>query len=245
MTEHYIILSSSYTDGARICFDIIDSFNKAQEAIDKIKDKCGADVSLAFQAVTTESADWSSVRENDPFFADVLKIEFLDDFIAKINRDRELTAFDVTKYILSTVQCTHLKLQKLLYFCYADYLCATGSPLFNDKICALPYGPVVSAVCDFFKGTYKPLTIQDLDKQKLTSNPKLNMPARSKILFTRNGNRKLNSIDRTLYNYKTLDAFELVKLTHRDNTPWSITKQFGQRDISNEVIIAYHVNETI
>lgn len=58
-------------------------------------------------------------------------------------KDRKLKGIDVAKYILSKTPCTQLKLQKLVYLCFADYLCDTGKELFTDKIYAFKYGPVV------------------------------------------------------------------------------------------------------
>ncbi len=41
---------------------------------------------------------------------------------------------------------TNLKLQKLLYYCQANSLLSTTTPLFLDKIIAWKYGPVVEEV---------------------------------------------------------------------------------------------------
>ena len=40
------------------------------------------------------------------------------------------------------VAITHLKLQKLLYFCYGCYLARTGEELFAEPLEAWPKGPV-------------------------------------------------------------------------------------------------------
>lgn len=57
------------------------------------------------------------------------------------------TAAAVADYILAYaaergVAITHLKLQKLLYFCYGCYLARTGEELFAEPLEAWPKGPV-------------------------------------------------------------------------------------------------------
>lgn len=57
------------------------------------------------------------------------------------------TAAAVADYILAYaaergVAVTHLKLQKLLYFCYGCYLARTGEELFAEPLEAWPKGPV-------------------------------------------------------------------------------------------------------
>lgn len=248
MTTHYIILSSSYSHGDRICLDYVDDIYCASKDIVKIQTVCGEDVAISFYSVITRGEDWNSVRFADKFFDGVRKIDNVDEFINEINNDRQSTALDLARYILSKVgQCTHLKLQKLLYFCYADYLCATGEKLFeDDKICAITYGPVVSNICDMLKGTYGNLTQEDLFDEEDKYLPEFTyLPARSRIMFTRNGNRKLMSIDRTLSIYGDMNQYELVNLTHRDNSPWAVTKSRNGHRIYDEVIKNYHKFETI
>ena len=36
-----------------------------------------------------------------------------------------------------------IKIEKLVYLCFVDYLCDTGKKLFTDSIYAFKYGPVV------------------------------------------------------------------------------------------------------
>lgn len=62
---------------------------------------------------------------------------------------------------MSKIKCTQLKLQKLVYFCFADYLCDTGKELFTDKIYAFKYGPVVDSVWK----KYKDYGYEDIDNE--------------------------------------------------------------------------------
>lgn len=76
----------------------------------------------------------------------------VEDFIRLIQVDRVLTGMDIAKYILSKQPCTHLKLQKLVYYCFADYLCEAHDKLFQDEIYAFELGPVIQSVREKFKG---------------------------------------------------------------------------------------------
>lgn len=74
------------------------------------------------------------------------------------------------------------------------------------------------------------------------------MPSRSRILFAKNGRKKIFSIDRTLEKYGQLSAKELVDITHRENTPWKMTevKLWPQKSIiSDEKIKKFHKYEMI
>ena len=75
MIKHYIIMSSSYTDGSRVALDITeDCFLNSKaiaEMIEEIRKNCGKDVPLSTHFIETESASWDSVVAYDPFFEDV------------------------------------------------------------------------------------------------------------------------------------------------------------------------------
>jgi len=241
MITHLVILSSSYSEGTRICIDVIGGAS-ADDVVAKIIKECGKDVSLSLHLIQANSSDWDAVLVSNSFFADVKKIDNVDDFIKVIKKDRTLSALDVTKYIISAHKCTHLKLQKLLYLCYADYLCNHNKQLFvNERICALPHGPVISSICDRYAGS-KDTIKENVD---MPNNRYLFLPARSRIIFAEEGDVKINSIDKTLQNYALMSEKDLVNLTHTINSPWYVTR--GKEDkwgiISDECIIKYHKNE--
>ena len=190
MTRHFIIMSSSYSMGTRIAYDITDPalWNSAaiSEKLNAIKAVCGSDVPLSTHVVEAEDASWAAVQRYDPFFETVLCIDSLEQFAETIDKDRTLTGRDVAVYILSLVPCTHLSLEKLTYFAYAEYLCDTGKKLFADSIYAFRYGPVVESVYERYKkngcDTIQPDTVI---KQDVAESP-----ARSRILFARDGLEK-------------------------------------------------------
>ena len=73
MCDHYIIMSSSYTDGVRVALDVTDSDLICEEhiygLIAEIKKQCGEDILLSSHLIQTESASWDSVVRYDPFSA--------------------------------------------------------------------------------------------------------------------------------------------------------------------------------
>ena len=246
MIKHYIIMSSSYIDGTRIALDFTDASlkdsAKIKMVIEEIKAQCGKDVPLSAHLIGTESVEWKSVSDYDPFFKDVKLIESVSEFSRKICEGRVLSGLDVAKYILTKVQCTHLALQKLAYLAYAEYLCEYSEQLFSDKIYAFKYGPVIASIYDVFKKN----GAQRIDADFAVKTDVKEMPARSRILFARAGGRKLESIDRTIDIYGKFSASELVGITHRSGSPWSHVDYSQQyAPISDELIVAHHCVESV
>jgi len=238
-------MSSSYKQGTRIALDIVDDIlldvDSINRIMDGIKNEAGWDVPLSVQFIEAESPDWKSVEKSDPFFKDVKPYDDSSEFAQALQYDRCLIGLDVAKYILSIVPaCTHLKLQKLTYLCYADYLCQTGHRLYEDTIYAFEYGPVVESVYDVFKGS------RYIGNEINISPNVKEMPARSRILFSEHGFRKICSIDGTLNKYKSFPATQLVDLTHGNgkNTPWSMSYTGKSHEKINDfTILRYHCNE--
>lgn len=246
MCSHFIILSSSYSAGERIALDFTDiSEEKAQyidSVIKKIKQQCGEDVSISIHGVKADDISWESVQKADPFFQGVRLIDNVEEFIETIKKDRSLTGLDVAKYILSLVdECTHLKLEKLVYLCYADYLCETGKRLFEDKIFAYKFGPVIKSVYEEYKFYGK----DSIDEEEVMPKRKYSRSARSRILFSEDGITKMVSILSTLQKYGSLDANSLVTLTHKENSPWRQYKSsLSDQEMKDDIIKKHHSFET-
>ena len=240
-------MSSSYSDGKRIALDITDEKLLTSEAIKKIVEyiriKCDKDVPLSTHYIQTEDISWDSVVKYDPFFDGVECVKEPSDFAKKVKIDRVLTGLDVARYIASKVKCTHLKLEKLVYYAYADYLCSSEKKLFKDVIYAFTHGPVIDSVYQTFKrsgietiypsGESKSVNVRDI------------MPFRSRILFAKDGADKLLSIDNTLSKYAGYSASQLVDFTHKEGTPWSrvdSTKPYEK--IPDNIIKKFHYLES-
>lgn len=247
MIQHLIVLSSSYERGCRIALDFINwDSGDVNAQISRIKKACGDNVSLSLHYIQTNSTTWDSVIETDGYFSNVQIIDTIEDFISIIQKDLKLTGIDVAKYVLSCISCTHLKLQKILYYCYAEYLCQTGKQLFIDRIYAFKYGPVIESVYNACKKTRQELTEDDLCNEQVTAKGIHLLSAKSRILFAEDGECKLSVIDDAIEKLQSYSAEDLVELTHRQNSPWQNTDHYRMYNIiSDDVIRQYHANERI
>ena len=230
MIWHFIIMSSSYSLGRRIALDVSFPVAIEQKTIDscirQIMEECGSDVSISTHLLSTKAESWESVVDSDLFFQDVERIDTIEEFCNLIRQDQKLSGMDVANYILSKVKCTHLKLEKLTYFCYADYLCNKKRQLFQDNIYAFRYGPVIDSVYrEFKKHGHDTIELEEKewpkaqDIQETIPEPMTG----SRILFSKDGIEKMKSIDRTLEMYGQLSAGALVSLTHRQGSPWDLS----------------------
>lgn len=104
---------------------------------------------------------------------------------------------------------TNIKLQKLLYYCFAWYIVATDnkSKLFSDPIEAWQYGPVVPNVYHAFKhfGADNISYTDDEIKEK-----------QKNIKYSE---LEKDVISQTFFAYAHRSATELVSSTHKE-TPW-------------------------
>lgn len=248
MISHFIILSNSYSEHTRIALDITEGPNLNVDYISNlikdIKESCGDDTPISSHSIWAESKSWESVKKADPFFKDVKVIDSVEEFIMKIKKDRTLKGTDVAKYILSKVSCSHLKLEKLSYLCYADYLCESGKRLFKDRIYAFKYGPVVDSVYKKYKKCGS-LEINE-DNEIIEKQEELRLPSESRILFAEDGVKKVFSINETLKKYGDLSASKLVKITHTKDSPWDKAYRKNNYDeLLDKIIIENHKNEKI
>lgn len=252
MAKHYIIMSSSYTDGTRIALDITEdtllNSERIRSIIDDIKSSCDKDVPLSTHFIETDSISWQSVKDYDSFFEGVENVKTVTEFAQKVKSGRTLRGLDVANYILSKVKCTHLSLEKLVYFAYADYLCSYSEKLFEDKIYAFTHGPVIDSVYDTYRrsGYDYVRPVSDIHNEQSFHHSVKELPAKSRILFAINGVQKLQSIDRTLEKYKNFSAIELVELTHRQGAPWSyVDSSKPYQTISDDLIRTFHYMESV
>jgi len=108
---------------------------------------------------------------------------------------------------------TNLKLQKLLYFAQLEHLKKTGRPLFEDKIEAWQYGPVVKSVYDWLKGCGA-YVITELDAD-LSIADELSNDIKA-------------FLDDFWIRYQGRSAWSLVEETHKAGSPWDTIYRRGQ-----------------
>ena len=250
MVKHFIIMVSAYSIGKRIAIDYSSEdelqMNDIKKDIEYIKKECGDDVPISTHFIQTEDFGWNKVAELDKFFENVELIDTKEKFVIILKKDRVLSGMDVARYILTKVPCTHLKLQKLVYMCYADYLCEFKEKLFDDKIYAYRLGPVIETVykrykkygSEYIDGEDDTITYNEIDKK---------MPIKSRILASEYGLKKIIHIDKTLEKYSKLSSSDLVKLTHKYSTPWSLSGEgkVTNNEIEDDLIIKYHKYEKL
>lgn len=114
--------------------------------------------------------------------------------------------FHVATYLISKANVdegdgmTHLKLQKLLYYCQGFAIIILGQPLFENKIEAWLHGPVVVDVYDQYKSFGgNIITVNDEVEIELTDDEK-------------------DLIDEVYSVYGQFSAWSLRNLTHNEPT---------------------------
>lgn len=239
MVRHYIIMASSYRKKTRIALDYIyrmESKVDIKIALEKIRKECGDEIAISTHSIMAETQNWDSVLSADPFFQDVLVLDSIDEFIMYANQERNLAGIEVGYYLLSKLSCTHLKLEKLVYLCYAEYLCRTNKKLFHNKIFAFKYGPVVEDV--FSKYQYSGESLINSGEDKIA------MSLKSRILNSEDGLEKLYVINDIVRKYGDLSSSTLVSITHRANSPWETVYDGSSfKEIPNEIIQSKHCFE--
>lgn len=143
MYPHYLFTADDYRNHCMIGMHFVPfSENKAeiQDLTEKLADEFPAG-SFTVHMITTESADWRSILEKDPYFE---SLEILDEaqFCDRLSASVSINAVDAAKAILSMTACCPLKLQMLLYYSQKYHLAKTGTPLFPD-LAEENCGPVI------------------------------------------------------------------------------------------------------
>lgn len=245
MAFHFIAVTSHYTTGKRIgwIYSNEDKLEKEviQEFLKRFKRKCG-DLQLGVHKLSTDSTEIESVIRKDSFFEDVIFTRDMNKFIDLSAEDKELSAYDVAKFILSVLPSTHLKLQKLLYLCYAEFLQGAGAQLFKDPIVAYKYGPVVEDVYHRFKA-YKASKIEVKEDNSFIIGARKTAvtPSFMRIALSLHGLSALQKILDVVVKYKDVSAEELVALTHRAGGPWDKLYKPGENvEMTPDMISVYH-----
>lgn len=127
---------------------------------------------------------------------------------------------------------TPMKLQKLLYFIYRDYLQKTKESLFSERFEAWKYGPVLSSVYSKFH-QYESNKITEYYKSR--DGKVYILDEKSDYIFS--------EVLQSVWNqYKSWDGIQLCELTHKEGTAWykAWTKNesfLKDEDIKSEVLL--------
>jgi len=128
-------------------------------------------------------------------------------------------ARDLANYILDVadVNCStisNLALQKILYFCHANFLVHFDTPLFHNPIEAWRFGPVVRSVYETFRVFGRePITARALHLDPLDG--------RVFVVPFRPAADAKYFLENVISAYSKMDAFALACLTHEQDGPWS------------------------
>lgn len=136
--------------------------------------------------------------------------------------------FDITNHLLHIAEnqvegmdmLTNLKLQKLLYYEQGYHLAMYGEPLFDEKIEAWFYGPVVPVVYNKYK-KYEASGIPSEDYE---------------LKFASQDEEDLFNEVFDVYN--AFSASKLVSMTHEE-MPWKTTPAGNGNEISREKITTF------
>ncbi|MBO6789504.1 MAG: DUF4065 domain-containing protein [Dinoroseobacter sp.] len=133
------------------------------------------------------------------------------------------------------IDLTQVDIQKIVYFLNGHHLVEHGTPMVEGEFEAWEYGPVQRILLDSFRRFEDgPIT-----EFAVAFDP---IRRKRKTLPSISSNSVSETIDRFLDDYLEMGAFDMVDITHDENTPWSVTMQeakhsanIGMR-ISSELI---------
>jgi uncharacterized phage-associated protein len=137
------------------------------------------------------------------------------------------------------IAVTPLKLQKLIFFCHADYLLQFGQPLVRQSFEAWNYGPVIPSIYEEF--------------QELNSQPIKHRATAFNVIYLKRCEVRQDiskNIKETVFSfyqfYRTFSAGQLSDLSHVAGGPWRQARSLFcnglniDRRISDEMILEFH-----
>lgn len=246
MIYHFIAIASGFIQGTRIAWHYASKEKLDQTRIKKFMQEAHQQNSAQFgiHKLSTESLSWDSVVAKDSFFEDIFIIENEEELLRMLKVGKEISALDIAKYILGIKPMSHLKLQKIVYLVYAEYLVRYSKPLFKEKIVAYRYGPVIEELYQQFK-EHGAEEIYEPEKYSFTIKDAKIPPLFMKIVMSEQGIEILDTIVETVNKYGDKTANSLVSLTHSPNSPWSkfFVEDYENSEITDDIIKENHEYE--
>lgn len=135
-----------------------------------------------------------------------------------------MKALDIANYIVwyankhyQDTSFTHVKLQKILYYVYCDFL-KQGTELFNDEIQKWQYGPVTPSVYDRFRSNgFSRISTPETEVKFIKDEEGIRFEREpfnpESLELNTDQVSQLNEIIKSLI---TKEAFELVEKTHQE-----------------------------
>ena len=133
----------------------------------------------------------------------------------------------IRKTLNEEIPLSPMKLQKMIYFAYRDYLQQTGNQIFSEPFSAWKYGPVVESVYYQFNA---------FGAKSITKFYRDSIGDVRSISESGTIGDIINAIWRE---YKLFDGIRLSQITHREGTAWhkawiSSVPYLEDEDIRNE-----------
>lgn len=125
-----------------------------------------------------------------------------------------VTSFNVANFIIKkcadeNISLTPMKLQKLVYILYKEYLKETGDKLFEEKFMVWQYGPVVRKLYDAFK---------KFGASEIGRNYVKDSDGKARMIKLEGDLEKV--ANKVMDKHKAQDGVYLSLLTHQENTAW-------------------------
>lgn len=242
MYQHFILVASSYFKGSRLGFHAVAKEGQLDNAVIEKLLKRLSEINrddVGIHSFITDSDSWESVIELDSFFEDIIICSDFDEFEERLKSDLKLSAVDVAKFFLAVIPISHLKLQKLVYLAYKAYLIKYRQPLFDEKIIAYQYGPVVEEVYQKFK-KHGSETIEIDDPTNYILKDIHLSQALGRMLLVKDTDKIIPTLLDTINRYGDLSAGQLVDLTHSPKGPWDTVYERNKNyEITDSVIISH------
>ncbi len=157
-----------------------------------------------------------------------------------MNLNKSKSAQYVADYIIfnSSEPLTPLHLNKFVFFSHGWKLGLHSYPLVNEPIEAWKYGPVVPSVYHTFK-KYQSEVITKDNHFDLEDNQLENLKNAIDSIFS---TEEKNVMSDVMENYAEYTGEELIKITHKPNSPWDICYDPNAffTKIPNDVIKEYY-----
>ena len=124
----------------------------------------------------------------------------------------EITAIDIARWIEEIINVGDTKIQKLVYICFGFYGGMTKKYLFEDRIEAWRYGPVIPTL---YYNIRSGSGFEIVEEGNFIGNP---IEKKQLIDCDNDVQRVVQFVCRK---YGHLTALKLTELTHEQGTPWA------------------------
>lgn len=130
----------------------------------------------------------------------------------------------IARALNENVPLTPMKLQKLIYFLYKEYLKTTGERLFTESFEVWQYGPVIASVYDEFKG-FGGSSITRFARDSIGDVYTVLEEGDFKTCF-----------EKIWGQFRCYTGWELSRITHADGTAWLEARKNNAYHLSDEDI---------